>query len=126
MEFFRIKKDIPFMRYALILNAISFITFFAAVFFLWQKGLNLSIEFTGGTVIEVQYEKAAELETVRNAVTGLGYGEVNVQNFGSSKDVMIRLPLIKNADGSMMSSSDQSKSVLSKLKEIDPSVRLQR
>jgi preprotein translocase subunit SecF len=126
MEFFRIKKDIPFMRYALILNAISLITFFAAVFFLWQKGLNLSIEFTGGTVIEVQYEKAAELETVRNAVTGLGYGEVNVQNFGSSKDVMIRLPLIKNADGSMMSSSDQSKSVLSKLQEINPSVRLQR
>jgi preprotein translocase subunit SecF len=126
MEFFRIKKDIPFMRYALILNAISLITFFSAVFFLWQKGLNLSIEFTGGTVIEVQYEKAAELETVRNAVTGLGYGEVNVQNFGSSKDVMIRLPLIKNADGSMMSSSDQSKSVLSKLQEINPSVRLQR
>jgi preprotein translocase subunit SecF len=126
MEFFRIKKDIPFMRYALILNAISLITFLAAVFFIWQKGLNLSIEFTGGTVIEVQYNKAAELEIVRNAVTTLGYGEVNVQNFGSSKDVMIRLPLIKNADGTIMSSSDQSKSVLSKLQEIDSSVHLQR
>jgi preprotein translocase subunit SecF len=126
MEFFRIKKDIPFMRYALILNAISLITFLAAVFFLWQKGLNLSIEFTGGTVIEVQYEKAAELEIIRNAVTTLGYGEVNVQNFGSSKDVMIRLPLIKNADGTIMSSSDQSKSVLSKLQDIDSSVHLQR
>ena len=109
MEFFRIKKDIPFMRYALVLNTISLITFLAAVFFLWQQGLNLSIEFTGGTVIEVQYEKAAELEIVRNAVTTLGYGEVNVQNFGSSKDVMIRLPLIKNTDGSIMSSGDQSK-----------------
>ena len=126
MEFFRIKKDIPFMRYALILNAISLITFLAAVFFIWQKGLNLSIEFTGGTVIEVQYNKAAELEAVRNAVTTLGYGEVNVQNFGSSKDVMIRLPLIKNTDGTVMSSSDQSKSVLSKLQEIDSSVHLQR
>jgi preprotein translocase subunit SecF len=126
MEFFRIKKDIPFMRYALILNAISLITFLAAVFFIWQKGLNLSIEFTGGTVIEVQYNKAAELEAVRNAVTTLGYGEVNVQNFGSSKDVMIRLPLIKNTDGTIMSSSDQSKSVLSKLQEIDSSVHLQR
>jgi len=126
MEFFRIKKDIPFMRYALTLNAISLITFLAAVFFIWQKGLNLSIEFTGGTVIEVQYNKAAELEIVRNAVTTLGYGEVNVQNFGSSKDVMIRLPLIKNADGTIMSSSDQSKSVLSKLQEIDRSVHLQR
>jgi len=126
MEFFRIQKDIPFMRYALILNAISLITFVAAVFFLWQKGLHLSIEFTGGTVIEVQYEQSADLETIRNSVASLGYGEVNVQNFGSSKDVMIRLPLIKNADGSMMSSSDQSNSVMSKLQETNPQVKLQR
>jgi preprotein translocase subunit SecF len=126
MEFFRIQKDIPFMRYALILNAISFITFIAAVFFLWQKGLHLSIEFTGGTVIEVQYEQSADLETIRNSVASLGYGEVNVQNFGSSKDVMIRLPLIKNSDGTMMSSTDQSNSVMSKLKETNPQVKLQR
>jgi preprotein translocase subunit SecF len=126
MEFFRIQKDIPFMRYALILNAISLLTFLAAVFFLWQKGLNLSIEFTGGTVIEVQYEQSADLEPIRDAVTGIGYGEVNVQNFGSSKDVMIRLPLIKNADGTMMSSSDQSKKVFSKLQESHPQVKLQR
>jgi len=126
MEFFRIQKDIPFMRYALILNAISLITFIAAVFFLWQKGLHLSIEFTGGTVIEVQYEQSADLETIRNSVATLGYGEVNVQNFGSSKDVMIRLPLIKNSDGSMMSSTDQSNSVMSKLQETNPQVKLQR
>ena len=126
MEFFRIQKDIPFMRYALILNAISLLTFLAAVFFLWQKGLNLSIEFTGGTVIEVQYEQSADLEPIRNEVTGMGYGEVNVQNFGSSKDVMIRLPLIKNADGTLMSSSDQSKKVFSKLQESHPQVKLQR
>ena len=126
MEFFRIQKDIPFMRYALILNAISFITFIAAVFFLWQKGLHLSIEFTGGTVIEVQYEQSADLETIRNSVASLGYGEVNVQNFGISKDVMIRLPLIKNSDGTMMSSTDQSNSVMSKLKETNPQVKLQR
>jgi preprotein translocase subunit SecF len=126
MEFFRIQKDIPFMRYALILNAISLITFIAAVFFLWQKGLNLSIEFTGGTVIEVQYEQSADLETIRSSVASLGYGEVNVQNFGSSKDVMIRLPLIKNSDGTMMSSTDQSNSVVSKLQETNPQVKLQR
>ena len=126
MEFFRIQKDIPFMRYALILNAISLLTFLAAVFFLWQKGLNLSIEFTGGTVIEVQYEQSADLEPIRNEVAGIGYGEVNVQNFGSSKDVMIRLPLIKNADGTLMSSSDQSKKVFSKLQESHPQVKLQR
>jgi preprotein translocase subunit SecF len=126
MEFFRIQKDIPFMRYALILNAISLITFIAAVFFLWQKGLHLSIEFTGGTVIEVQYEQSADLETIRGSVASLGYGEVNVQNFGSSKDVMIRLPLIKNADGTLMSSTDQSNSVVSKLQETNPQVKLQR
>jgi preprotein translocase subunit SecF len=126
MEFFRIQKDIPFMRYALILNAISLLTFIAAVFFLWQKGLNLSIEFTGGTVIEVQYEQSADLETIRSSVASLGYGEVNVQNFGSSKDVMIRLPLIKNVDGTMMSSTDQSNSVVSKLQETHLQVKLQR
>lgn len=126
MEFFRIKKDIPFMRYALILNAISLITFLAAVFFLWQKGLNLSIEFTGGTVIEVQYKQTAELEKIRNSVATLGYGEVNVQNFGSSKDVMIRLPLIKNANGTMMSSADQSQAVLKQLQTSDATVQLQR
>jgi preprotein translocase subunit SecF len=126
MELFRIQKDIPFMRYALLLNAISVITFLAAVFFLWQKGLHLSIEFTGGTVLEVQYEQSADLESIRNKVTELGYGEVFVQNFGSSKDVMIRLPLVKNADGTLISSTDQSATVLKKLQESHPEVKLQR
>ncbi len=126
MEFFRIQKDIPFMRYALLLNAISLITFLAAVFFLWQKGLHLSIEFTGGTVLEVQYEQSADLESIRGKVTELGYGEVFVQNFGSSKDVMIRLPLVKNADGTLISSTDQSATVLQKLQESHPAVKLQR
>jgi preprotein translocase subunit SecF len=114
------------MRYALLLNAISVITFLAAVFFLWQKGLHLSIEFTGGTVLEVQYEQSADLESIRNKVTELGYGEVFVQNFGSSKDVMIRLPLVKNADGTLISSTDQSATVLKKLQESHPEVKLQR
>jgi len=126
MELFRIQKDIPFMRYALLLNAISVITFLAAVFFLWQKGLHLSIEFTGGTVLEVQYEQSADLESIRSKVTELGYGEVFVQNFGSSKDVMIRLPLVKNADGTLISSTDQSATVLKKLQESHPEVKLQR
>ena len=126
MEFFRIRKDIPFMRYALYLNAISFITFLAAIFFLWSKGLNLSIEFTGGTVLEVKYSQTADLEKIRSAIGDLGYSDVNVQNFGSSKDVMIRLPLIKNTDGSMMSSSDQSQSLMTALTKLDDSVKLQR
>ena len=93
MEFFRISKDIPFMRHALVLNAISFITFLAAVFFLVTRGLNPSIEFTGGTVMEVAYAQAADVEKTRAAVEALGFGEVQVQNFGTSRDVLIRLPL---------------------------------
>ncbi len=101
MEFFRIQRDIPFMRHALIFNIISFVTFALAVFFLLTRGLHLSIEFTGGTVLEVEYSQTAHLEKVRTAVEGLGFGEVQVQNFGSSHDVLVRLPVraqIKQAD----------------------------
>ena len=93
MEFFRIRRDIPFMRYALVLNVISFVTFALAVFFLVTRGLHLSIEFTGGTVLEVEYAQAADLEKVRSTVEGLRFGEVQVQNFGTSRDVLIRLPV---------------------------------
>jgi preprotein translocase subunit SecF len=93
MEFFRIRKDIPFMRHALVLNAISFLTFAAAVFFLATRGLHLSIEFTGGTVLEVQYAQAADIDKARSAVEALGLGEVQVQNFGTSRDVLIRMPV---------------------------------
>lgn len=93
MEFFRIKKDIPFMRHALTFNIISLITFLLAVFFLLTKGLHLSVEFTGGTLIEVQYQQAAELDKIRGALGKAGYTDFSVQNFGSSRDVLIRLPL---------------------------------
>jgi preprotein translocase subunit SecF len=93
MEFFRIRKDIPFMRHALVFNAISALTFIAAVFFLATRGLHLSVEFTGGTVLEVAYEQTADLARVRHAVEGLKLGEVQVQNFGTSHDVMIRVPV---------------------------------
>jgi preprotein translocase subunit SecF len=93
MEFFRISRDIPFMRHALVLNAISFITFLAAVFFLVTRGLNPSIEFTGGTVMEVSYAQAADTAKTRATIDALGFGEVQVQNFGTSRDVLIRLPL---------------------------------
>jgi preprotein translocase subunit SecF len=98
MEFFRISKDIPFMRHALVLNAISFITFLAAVFFLVTRGLNPSIEFTGGTVMEVAYAQTADIVKTRTTIEALGFGEVQVQNFGTSHDVLIRLPL-KTKDG---------------------------
>ena len=96
MELFRIRRDLPFMKYALVLNAISFITFAAAVFFLATRGLHFSIEFTGGTVMEVAYPQSAEIEKVRQTVEKMGYADVQVQNFGSSRDVMIRLPLRKD------------------------------
>jgi preprotein translocase subunit SecF len=93
MELFRIKRDLPLMKHALIFNAISFITFAAAVFFLVTRGLHFSIEFTGGTVIEVAYPQTADIEKTRLVVEKMGYGEVQVQNFGSSRDLMIRLPV---------------------------------
>ena len=101
MEFFRIRRDIPFMRHALVFNIISALTFLAAVFFLATRGLHFSIEFTGGTVIEARYAKQADLAKVRGTIEALKFGEVQVQNFGSLQDVLIRLPLrgdVKQAD----------------------------
>ena len=93
MEFFRIRKDIPFMRHALVLNVISLVTFLLAVFFLATRGLHLSVEFTGGTRIEVSYAQAADLEKIREGLGKAGYTDITVQNFGSSRDVLVRLPL---------------------------------
>ncbi|MDI4633029.1 protein translocase subunit SecF [Pelomonas sp. V22] len=93
MELFRIKRDIPFMKHALILNAVSFITFALAVFFLVTRGLHTSIEFTGGTVVEVEYAQSANIEKTRHTIEAMGFGEVVVQNFGTSRDVMVKLPV---------------------------------
>ncbi len=121
MEFFRIKKDIPFMRYALVLNAVSFITFALAVFFLVTRGLHLSVEFTGGTVMEVAYTQTADVPRVRETVAALGYADVVVQNFGTSRDVMIRLPVQKG-----VTSAQQSEQVLAALKADNAEVTLRR
>ncbi len=101
MEFFRIRRDIPFMRYAVVLNVISAVTFAAAVFFIATRGLHFSVEFTGGTLVEVAYPQAADLNRVRDTVDTMKLGEIQVQNFGSSRDVLIRLPArgdLKQAD----------------------------
>ena len=121
MEFFRIRKDIPFMRYARVLNAISALTFALAVFFLFSRGLHLSVEFTGGTLMEVTYSQPAKIDEVRSAVEKLGYKDVLVQNFGSSKEVMIRLPLQKG-----VTSVQQSDKVMQELKAHDANVSLHR
>jgi preprotein translocase subunit SecF len=121
MEFFKIRKDIPFMRYALVFNLISLATFLAAVFFLATRGLNFSIEFTGGTVIEVSYDKSAEIDRVRAALEKAGFADPQVQNFGSSRDVLIRLPLKTG-----QSSAELSKQVEALLKADNPAAELRR
>jgi preprotein translocase subunit SecF len=93
MEFFRIHRDIPFMRHALVLNIVSLVTFLLAVFFLVTRGLHLSVEFTGGTLVEVQYAQPADLHKARTAVDSLNLGESQVQNFGTTRDVLVRLPV---------------------------------
>ncbi len=121
MELFRIKKDIPFMRHARIFNAISVLTFVLAVFFLVSKGLHLSIEFTGGTVMEVTYSQEADLEKVRKTVGTLGYSDSQVQNFGTARDVLIRLPTQKN-----VTTAQISEQVMTALKKDDPGVSVKR
>ncbi len=122
MEFFRIKKDIPFMRHALVFNVISLLTFALAVFFLATRGLHLSVEFTGGTLIEVSYAEAAQLEPIRQALTADGYPDAQVQNFGSSRDVLIRLPNREDLDTNRV-----SERVMTTLGSIDgPTAELRR
>ncbi len=121
MEFFRIKKDIPFMRHALVFNIISALTFAAAVFFLLSKGLHLSIEFTGGTVMEVSYTKPANLERIRQNIATLGFADSQVQSFGTAQDVLIRLPVQKGK-----TSAQASTQVFESLKAEDAAVSLRR
>jgi len=121
MEFFKIRKDIPFMRHALVFNIISLITFLLAVFFLGTKGLHYSVEFTGGTVIEIAYDHPAEIQKVRGALESAGYVDTSVQNFGSSRDVLIRMPLKAG-----QSSAELSKKVMDTLAAQDKSVQLRR
>jgi preprotein translocase subunit SecF len=121
MEFFRIKRDIPFMRHALALNLVSVLLFLMAVFFLATRGLALSIEFTGGTVMEVSYQQPANLERIRGSIQQIGFSDFQVQNFGTSRDVLIRLPLQKGE-----TSAQQSERVTAALRADDANLELRR
>lgn len=121
MEFFKIKKDIPFMSYGKITTSISLVTFILAVFFLATKGLNFGVDFTGGTVIEMHYAQPADLNKVRDQLAGMGLKDALVQNFGSSKDVLIQVPLKQNTSGARL-----SEQVLDKLRQQDASVEMRR
>ena len=131
MEFFRIKKDITFMKHAVIFNAISFATFIAAVVFIAVRGLHFSIEFTGGTVMELSYPQAAPIAQVRKTIEDLGYADAQVQNFGTSRELLIRLPLrggekAEAAQGGNKATSEQSTKVLEALKQSTPGVEMRR
>jgi preprotein translocase subunit SecF len=121
MELFRIKKDIPFMSYGRLTTAISLVTFILAIFFLATKGLHYGVDFTGGTVMEVHYPQAAKIDDIRKAIGGIGLSDVTVQNFGTSQDVLIRLPVKKE-----LSIAQLSEKVSTALKVADPAVDVRR
>ena len=121
MELFRFKKDIPFMSYGRLTTTISLVTFILSVFFLATKGLNLGVDFTGGTVIEMHYAQSADVNRVRVELTEIGYHDALVQHFGSSHDVLIQLPVRQNTSGSKL-----SEEVLAKLQTGDAGVQMRR
>lgn len=121
MEFFRISRIVPFMRHVKLLNLLSFLAFIVAVFFIVMRGFNLSIEFTGGTVMEVHYQQAAQVDEIRDALSDIGYQDFQVQSFGTSQDVLIRLPATDTND-----TSAQSQSVLTALQAQHSDVELRR
>ena len=121
MEFFRIRKDIPFMRHALMFNVISAVTFVLAVFFLITRGLHLGVEFTGGMVIEVKYAHSVDLDKVRSTLEKIGLRDATVQSFGSSEAALIRLPARQEISG-----SELSEKVYAALKQDDPTVERRR
>ena len=121
MELFRIKKDIPFMSYGRITTAISLITFLLAIFFLLHRGLNYGVDFTGGTVMEVSYPQAANIDSIRQAVDSIGLKDATVQNFGTSRDVLIRLPIRKD-----MTIAQLSEKVSAALKTADSAAEVRR
>ena len=121
MEFFRFRRDIPFMSYGKLTTFISLVTFIAAVFFLVMKGLNFSVEFTGGTVMEVEYQQGIEINAVRSQLDKLNMGEVQVQALDTNKHIMIRLP---NKEG--ISSAQVSNQVMATLKQTHADANLRQ
>jgi preprotein translocase subunit SecF len=121
MEFFRVRRDIPFMRYKLVFNVISLCTFLISVVALAVNGLNLGVEFTGGTVMEVHYEREADVNQIRSSLAQVGLGDAVVQSFGSSQTVLIRLPTKADVTGAQL-----SEIVIQSLRDNDPAVELRR
>jgi preprotein translocase subunit SecF len=121
MEFFRIKRDIPFMRYALIFNVISVITFLIAVGSLTIRGLHLGVDFTGGTVMELNYQQPPNLDRIRERMVKIGFADPSVQHYGTARDVLIRLPVKEGVTGAKL-----SEQVMQELRQLDTGVELRR
>src|SRR5437773_12247876 len=121
MEFFRITRVIPFMKHALVFNVISLVTFVLAVVFLSTRGLNLGVDFRGGTLIEIAYDHSADIGHVRAVIDKMNLGEFAVQSFGSANSALIRLPLKEG-----LSTAQLSERVMTALKGDDPGVTQQR
>jgi preprotein translocase subunit SecF len=121
MEFFRIKNDIPFMRHALVFNVISIITFLIAVGSLATRGLNFGVDFTGGTVMEMHYAQAPDVNKIRDTLSKLGFADAAVQNFGTSLDVLIRLPVKQG-----LTSAKLSELVRDELRKEDSTAEVRR
>jgi preprotein translocase subunit SecF len=121
MEWFKIQRDIPFMRYALIFNVISVITFLVAVVSLSTRGLHLGVDFTGGTVMEISYPQAPDLNRIRDGMVKLGFSDPSVQNFGTARDVLIRLPVKEG-----VTSAKLSETVMQELRSLDAGAELRR
>jgi len=121
MEFFRVKKDIPFMRFRKLSAVISILTFVLAVFFLISKGLNLGVDFTGGTIMEVKYSQPAKIDEIRKTLSTINLSDSQVQNFGTANDVLIRLPLRSD-----LSIAELSEKVVEGLKKQDSQVEIMR
>ncbi|MEY4649193.1 MAG: Protein translocase subunit SecF [Pseudomonadota bacterium] len=121
MELFRIKKDIPFMSYGRLTTTISLITFIIAIIFLGLRGLNLGVDFTGGTLMEVSYSHPADIDKIRQVMDKIDLKDATVQNFGTSKDVLIRLPIRQD-----LSIAQLSEKVSTALVESDKDTKIQR
>jgi len=129
IEFFPFKKTIPFMSWGKATVAISLFTFLFSVWALWDRGLNLGVDFTGGTLIEVRTDQPADLEHIRTVLAATGLPEISVMHFGSSQDVLIRLPAEGGATAAQTSNivmaalhADDASTVLKRVDFVGPAV----
>src|SRR5262245_3918569 len=91
MEFFKKKTSIRFMETRRWSYTVSGVLIVGSLLLLAVRGLNLGIDFTGGVVLELSFPQAAEIERVRSALDGAGFGEASVQSFGTARDVLVRV-----------------------------------